>query len=614
MERMSRRAFLALTGATGAAAGALAAGGGMHVRHREGRAVKAEGNPKHPINEGGLCARGQAALQGLYDPLCLRFPLHRPDPGRDGTRTSWRAAMEAVGQALSEAGANVAMITDLQTGALADLQKRFLAAFGSEQLLVYEPFNHEPLRAGHESLYGRDTIPDYRIDRSRFVISFAADFLETWISPVRFARQFARMHSYDGKKQRIGRMAYVGPRLSMTAANADAFLQVLPGAERWIALAMLHAIVTRGWARRDARRVAPLIERFPADRVAAVTGVPAKQIEALARAFVESEGSVALTGPTGAIGRVAQETATAAALLNHAAGRVGRTVDFSRNHALARTARREQITAFFGNLKPGDVLLALAEAAGKSVTPTDSDSTFPPFEAWLRQRWEERPLRASLRQGGLWSDPEPSGPVKLRPEVGQLRFEAPSKTPRKGEQLWLWPSLMLFDGRGRGRGWLHEAPDPTTQIAWDGFVDIHPDLAGRLGVGDGDQVKLSGKLTAPVRVTDDVADGVVAAPFGGPDRLGNVFSLLGKEDDGRMFGQVSIVKAGGGEKPLCLTATQQQHHRRVLQWVALSKLKAMRPGEGDKLRLPLPEGYDPKRDVYQPHRYQNHRWAMVVDL
>ena len=44
------------------------AGCGMSVRTREGRAVKVEGNPLSPISHGRLCARGQASIQGLYDP------------------------------------------------------------------------------------------------------------------------------------------------------------------------------------------------------------------------------------------------------------------------------------------------------------------------------------------------------------------------------------------------------------------------------------------------------------------------------------------------------------------------------------------------------------------
>src|ERR1700735_5746609 len=44
------------------------AGCGVVARIREGRVVKLEGNPADPIGQGALCARGQAALQGLYNP------------------------------------------------------------------------------------------------------------------------------------------------------------------------------------------------------------------------------------------------------------------------------------------------------------------------------------------------------------------------------------------------------------------------------------------------------------------------------------------------------------------------------------------------------------------
>jgi molybdopterin-containing oxidoreductase family iron-sulfur binding subunit len=40
----------------------------------------------------------------------------------------------------------------------------------------------------------------------------------------------------------------------------------------------------------------------------------------------------------------------------------------------------------------------------------------------------------------------------------------------------------------------------------------------------------------------------------------------------------------------------------------------MKPGEGENVRLPLPEGFDPMRDAYPPRVYKEHRWAMAVDL
>ena len=57
--------------------GECPAGCGTLVRTREGRAVKVEGNPEHPVNRGGLCVRGQSSLQGLYNPDRIPEPQRR---------------------------------------------------------------------------------------------------------------------------------------------------------------------------------------------------------------------------------------------------------------------------------------------------------------------------------------------------------------------------------------------------------------------------------------------------------------------------------------------------------------------------------------------------------
>ena len=48
------------------------AGCGILAKNREGRVIKVEGNPLHPINRGRLCMRGQASLQGVYNPDRIR--------------------------------------------------------------------------------------------------------------------------------------------------------------------------------------------------------------------------------------------------------------------------------------------------------------------------------------------------------------------------------------------------------------------------------------------------------------------------------------------------------------------------------------------------------------
>ncbi|MGH7504115.1 MAG: twin-arginine translocation signal domain-containing protein, partial [Longimicrobiales bacterium] len=76
------------------------AGCGMNVRTREGRAIKAEGNPLSPVAHGHLCARGQASLHGLYNPDRVPQPLARN--GADWDKLSWSDAEQRLARRLAE--------------------------------------------------------------------------------------------------------------------------------------------------------------------------------------------------------------------------------------------------------------------------------------------------------------------------------------------------------------------------------------------------------------------------------------------------------------------------------------------------------------------------------
>jgi molybdopterin-containing oxidoreductase family iron-sulfur binding subunit len=146
------------------------------------------------------------------------------------------------------------------------------------------------------------------------------------------------------KDHNIGRMVYVGPRLSLTAANADDFIQSPVGGECWVAMAMLATIVRKGWARVDTKPIEPMVTGFDLTIPEALSSaISQAQIEELARAFVDAPASVALAGPVGGTGRIAYQTAIAVGLLNWVAGPVGQTVDFSRPHAIGRTATQAQV-------------------------------------------------------------------------------------------------------------------------------------------------------------------------------------------------------------------------------------------------------------------------------
>src|SRR4029453_14367516 len=101
------------------------AGCGVIARNREGRVVKLEGNPDHPVNAGALCLRGQASLQGLYHPDRIVGPMVREGSGGFKSAT-WEAAEKLVVEKLTALrgagkGRAIAVVSQLETGSVGAL-------------------------------------------------------------------------------------------------------------------------------------------------------------------------------------------------------------------------------------------------------------------------------------------------------------------------------------------------------------------------------------------------------------------------------------------------------------------------------------------------------------
>jgi len=175
------------------------AGCGILVKNREGRAIKIEGNPLSPINSGGTCARGQAALQGLYNPDRIGGPHTRNSSGRLEP-TAWdeaeRILVEKIKEIRSKGNGNkIVFLTNNISGSLNRLIDDWVNALGRRHI-VYETFSHEPLKEANRISFGINKIPTYHIEKTKYLLSFGADMLETWLSPVQYARKFSEMHGY----------------------------------------------------------------------------------------------------------------------------------------------------------------------------------------------------------------------------------------------------------------------------------------------------------------------------------------------------------------------------------------------------------------------------------
>ena len=297
------------------------AGCGLHVRTREGRAVKLEGNPEHPVNQGKLCSRGQAALQGLYNPGRIKAPMLRGADGRFGEIT-WDDAIARLAGKLTQAGGRVAVLSGAGRGTFSELLAEWTKALGG-RLVRWSPLDHEPVRTANRQVFGLDQLPAHDFGSAKYILSFGADFLDTWLSPTENQRGFANAHGFaDGD---VARFVYAAPRMDLTGLNADEWLATPPGTETALALAMANVVAG---LRGAAAPVAAALARFTPAMAAHETGIPAERIERIAKEFAAAQPSLAVAGGIGAQHAGAAQLCAAVNLLNYVAGNIGQTVRF----------------------------------------------------------------------------------------------------------------------------------------------------------------------------------------------------------------------------------------------------------------------------------------------
>lgn len=300
------------------------AGCGLHVKTREGRAIKLDGNPEHPINRGRLCARGQSSLQGLYNPGRLRNPMIRD--GSSFKAITWDEAITLFSNEIRGASGRLAVISGAGRGTFTDLLAEWTGALNG-RMVRYLPLDYEPLRDASRDVFGRDEIPAHDFGAAQYILSFGADFLETWLAPVEQQLGFSASHgSGDGKMSRY--VAFTS-RMGMTEMNADRWYAVRPGTETAIVLAMCNVLLgERSGAPSDANALRGSLAEWTPERAQNESGVGAEAIRQVAREFASASPGLAVAGATGCRASNAVELCSAVHLLNYIAGNIGRTVRF----------------------------------------------------------------------------------------------------------------------------------------------------------------------------------------------------------------------------------------------------------------------------------------------
>ncbi len=470
-----------------------AAGCGVRVRIREGRAVKLEGNPDSPINRGRLCARGQAGLQGLYNPDRIAHPLVRNANGTFDD-IDWDGAIQRLAAKVRESqGKGIVFMTGAEQSTFGDLVDEWMKQVGGRRM-SYEPFGFEALRAGNRMAFGTASLPSYDFGNAKYLISFGADFLDTWLSPVEFQNGFSQAHAFDaGRPASMAKFVFIGPRMSLTGMNADEWIAARPGTEGTLALAMAQVILSQHLARvpADASRLVSVLSAYRPSAVAQAIGIDADTIVRLAREFARSGGGLAVAGGMAAQYANGAEIVAAVNILNYVAGSVGSLVKFGADLAIGSTNTFADLTALTSDMTNGRVALlfvhgtnpahslpgAFQQALGKvgykvsfssymDETAAACDLILPDHHA-LEQWGDSRPRAGvtALQQPVVQPvfDTRPSGDVilKLAGKTGTfqdyLQGKWRTRHPKDFDQYW-------FDSLEKG-GIYGEAPTRAVRLA-----------------------------------------------------------------------------------------------------------------------------------------------------
>ena len=274
-------------------------------------AKKLEGAPDHPVNHGGLCPRGQAAIQTTYHPDRITQPLRRAGERGEGRyeAVSWEDALAEIVSRLDvlEGAGNQRALAYVTRGGRSHrsaLIGQFLARYGAPGPIAHELFGDEVLRRANGLSFGREQLPTFDLAPARYVLSFGADFLGTWNSPVAQSVGYGLMR--QGRPGIRGAFTQVESRMSQTGANADEWVPIRPGTDGVLALGVAHLImVAKLYPAAAAGRAGALIEgwdsglaNYTPQEVERISGVAAGRVERLARQFGETRPAVAIVaGP-----------------------------------------------------------------------------------------------------------------------------------------------------------------------------------------------------------------------------------------------------------------------------------------------------------------------------
>jgi MoCo/4Fe-4S cofactor protein with predicted Tat translocation signal len=489
---------------------------------RDGRPIKIEGNDLSPLYGGGTSARAQASVLDLYDNSRLRHP--RQKAGADFKEVpSFDVLDKAVMAGLAANGPIVLLTSSIVSPSTKQIITEFLAKYPGSRHVQYDAVSYSGMLQANEASFGKRMIPGYQFDKAKVIVSLAADFLGTWLSPVEFARQYAVGRRVDEKNPAMSKHYQFESNLSMTGANADERFSHRPSETGAVAVALLNAVAgaaVSGVPDNIKAAVAKVAADLNANKGAAVvvSGSNDPAVQTVVNAINSAIGANGTTIDFGTSYNVKQgiDADMATLLADMEAGKVGSILIAGANpvythaagdkfaKALAKvklsvsfSSKMDETTKQCGYVIPDHHYLeSWGDAEPKSGFYSFQQPTIHPL--FKTRQWQDSLLKwgaattdylgylkaywtAKMGATGSWDAALRDGVVNTAASaaagasfnaaaVANATAKIASNKIGKGMEVVLYEKTSLGTGSQANNPWLQEMPDPITKATWDNYA------------------------------------------------------------------------------------------------------------------------------------------------
>lgn len=434
------------------------------MKTREGRPIKLEGNPDHPVNEGGLDSATQASIFDLYNPDRLRFPM------AGSAAKTWEDADAALKAALKQARPGSVRVL---TGALiSPTLKSVLKKFNETHKAKHHTMElspREPVAEAYETAGGSRLTPTLRFEKADVVLSVDADFLGSWGNTAEQTKLFSKRRRLHIDGTAPNRLFVFECNQTLTGIASDSRFSILPTHRLAVLLGLANAL---GVSADGSFKTT--LSSFSLEKVSALTGISTESFEEVAAALKAAKGKSIVVA--GGVGADALEVQSAALLINQHLQNIGATIDVDAP-SISGFEAGESASALLKDMQAGAVDVLIVQGANPlhsvmssafeaaiSKVKTVVTVTACPSETAQKSHWalpESHFLEA-------WGDAEiRRGVISIQQPVIEPLFGSRSF----GEMLARWTSDMNIDYREVVQNYWKQNVAPAGsnfQAWWDG--------------------------------------------------------------------------------------------------------------------------------------------------